>query len=170
MGNELDKATVDAYRRRLDGARSYSDVWELVKDTVDYVFHERRSSMMLFLDDLPVQLGAYHPLGTNNIVLNRVLVQIVEAAVENKATVNALVYNLLVHEYLHALGEISETKVRQSVVKVCKKSFGEDYIATQLAIKSPWTLLKGIPLEGVNVPKRVMEIVKDFERPGKYIV
>jgi regulator of protease activity HflC (stomatin/prohibitin superfamily) len=40
--------------------------------------------MMLFLDNLPIQLGAYHPLGTNNIVLNRALVQIVEIAVENK--------------------------------------------------------------------------------------
>lgn len=125
---------------------------------------------MLFLDDLPVQLGAYHPLGTNNIVLNRTLVQIVEAAVENKAIVNALVYNLLVHEYLHALGEISEGGVRQLVVKVCKKSFGDDYIATQVAVKSPWVLLKGIPLEGVNAPKRVMEIVKDFEKSDRYIV
>jgi len=31
-------------------------------------------------------------------------------------------------------------------------------------------LLKGIPLDAVNVPKRVMEIVKDFEQSGKYIV
>jgi hypothetical protein len=167
---EQGKVPADAYRKRLDSAASYSDVWELVKDTVHYVLHERRSSMMLFLDDLPVQLGAYHPLGTNNIVLNRVLVQIVEAAVKNKVTVNALVYNLLVHEYLHALGEVSEAKVRQSVVKVCRKSFGDDYVATQLAIKSPWALLKGIPLEGVNVPKRVMEIVKDFEKSDRYIV
>ena len=170
MAERQDKVTIEEFRKRLDTAASYSDVWELVKDTVVYVFHERRSSMMLFLDDLPVQLGAYHPLGTNNIVLNRVLVQIVEAAVDNKVMVNALVYNLLVHEYLHVLGEISEGIVRQSVVKVCKKSFGDDYIATQLAVKSPWALLKGIPLEGVNVPKRVMEIVKDFEKSGKYIV
>jgi len=102
--------------------------------------------------------------------LNRVLIQIVEAAIESKKVVNALVYNLLVHEYLHALGEVSELKVRGLVVEVCKKAFGEDYLATQIAIKSPWALLKGIPLDSVNVPKRVMEIVKDFEKPDKYIV
>jgi len=125
---------------------------------------------MLFLDDLPIQLGAYHPLGTNNIVLNRVLVQIVETTIENKKMVNALIYNLLVHEYLHALGEVSEVKVRSFVIEVCKKSFGDDHIATQLAIKSPWALLNGIPLDAVNVPKRVIEIVKNFEKSGEYIV
>lgn len=125
---------------------------------------------MLFLDDLPIQLGAYHSLGTNNIVLNRVLVQIVEAAVESKRVLNALVYNLLVHEYMHALGEFSEMAVRELVVEVSKKCFGEDYIVTQVAVKSPWILLKGIPLENVNVPKRFMEIVKNFEKTDKYVV
>jgi hypothetical protein len=126
--------------------------------------------MMLFLDDLPIQLGAYHSLGTNNIVLNRVLVQIVEAAIESKKVVNALVYNLLVHEYLHALGEVSEAGVNGLVIEVCRKSFGQDYVATRIAVKSPWALLNGIPLDSMNVPKRVMEIVKDFEKPDKYIV
>jgi hypothetical protein len=170
MTSGKDSATAEQYRKRLDDAGSYSEVWEITKDTIEYVFRKRRGSMMLFLDDLPIQLGAYHPLGTNNIVLNRVLVQIVEAAIEDKRVVNALVYNLLVHEYLHALGEISEINVRGLVIEVCKKSFGEDYVATQIAIKSPWVLLKGIPLDSVNVPKRVMEIVKDFEKPDKYIV
>ena len=126
--------------------------------------------MMLFLDDLPIRLGAYHPLGTNNIVLNRTLVQIVEGVIESKSVVNALVYNLLLHEYLHAIGEVSESIVRELVVQVCRKCFGEHYVATEVALKSPWSLLKGIPLKDVNVPKRVMEIVKDFEKSDEYIV
>lgn len=167
---DVEKLLVEGYRRRLETARSYGEVWEIVKDTVEYALHKRRGGMMLFLDDLPIQLGAYHSVGTNNIVLNRVLVQIVEAAVESKRVLNTLVYNLLVHEYLHALGEFSEVRVRNLVVEVARKCFGEDYLATQVAMKSPWSLLKGIPLEGVNVPKRFMEIVKDFEKTGKYVV
>jgi len=158
------------YRKRLESAKDYGEVWEIVKDTVEFALRKRRRSIMLFLDDLPIQLGAYHPVGTNNIVLNRLLVQIVEAAVKSKRIVNALVYNLLVHEYLHTLGELSETAVRNMVVEVAKKSFGEDYIVTQIALKSPWSLLKGIPLEGVSVPKRFMETVKNFEKTDKYIV
>lgn len=167
---DVGESLVEGYRRRLETARSYGEVWEIVKDTVEYALHKRRGGMMLFLDDLPIQLGAYHPVGTNNIVLNRVLVQIVEAVVESKRVLNTLVYNLLVHEYLHALGEFSEVAVRNLVVEVTRKCFGEDYLATQVAMKSPWSLLKGIPLEGVSVPKRFMEIVKDFEKTGKYVV
>jgi diketogulonate reductase-like aldo/keto reductase len=161
---------MERYRNRLDNAASYGEIWEIVKDTVEFALHRRRAGMLLFLDDLPIQLGAYHPLGTNNIVLNRILVQIVEASGEPRNVVNALTYNLLVHEYLHALGEVSEVAVREMVVKVAEKCFGKEYVAAQVAIKSPWTLLKGIPLQAVNVPRRVMEIVKDFEKTDRYVV
>ena len=155
---------------RLDKAKNYSEVWNVVKETTAYALGKRRDSMMLFLDDLPLQLGAYYPVGTNNIVLNRALVEIVEASVTDKPTVNALVYNLLLHEYLHALGEMSEMEVRRLVVEVAKKSLGEQYIATVVARKSPWVLLKDIPLGPMYAPKRVMEIVRDFEKTDRYIV
>jgi hypothetical protein len=160
----------DEYRIRLENAKSYGEIWEIVKDSVAYALQRRRSGMMLFLDDLPLQLGAYHPLGTNNIVLNRRLIQIVEATIKAKHIFNALIYNLLLHEYLHSLGEFSELNVRQLVYEIAKKCFGEDYIVTLIAKRSPWALLKGIPLRGVNAPKRVIEIVKDFEKADKYIV
>ena len=158
------------FASRLDNAENYSQVWQIVKDTVEFAQGKKRAGMMLFLDDLPLQLGAYYPVGTNNIVLNRSLVEIVESSVSSKPTVNALTYNLLLHEYLHALGELSEVEVRRMVVQVTKKCFGEQHIATVLACKSPWVLLKDVPLGPFNAPKRVMEIVKDFEKTGKYIV
>ncbi len=167
---ENEPASVKRFRERLETAERYAEVWETVKDTVEFALHKRRGGMLLFLDDLPIQLGAYHPLGTNNIVLNRVIVQIVEAAGEPRRVVNALVYNLLLHEYLHGLGEVSEVKVRQMVVDVAQECFGKEHITTQVAIKSPWVLLKGIPLESVNIPGRVMEIVKDFEKTDRYVV
>jgi len=164
-------AKVDEYRSGLDKAQGFSDVWELVKDTVKDSLGEHRVGMMLFLDDLPLQLGAYHPLGTNNIVLNRTLVQIVEAATQSRLLVNAFVYSLLVHEYLHALGHIPEVEVRPLVYKISEDCFGEDHIVTRLAEKSPWALLKGVPLGRIEAPKRVIEIVKDFEKSNqKYIV
>jgi len=165
-----DKASLDKFRNNIDSAQSYAEVWQIVKDTVEFSLGSRRGSMMLFLDDLPIQLGAYYPLGTNNIVLNRALVEIVEASISPKRVVNALVYNLLLHEYLHALGEMSETKVKRRVVEVAQACFGNDHIATVIAQKTPWVLLQNIPLQAINVPKRVMQIVKDFEKAGKYIV
>jgi len=169
MGDK-DPSTVKEYRTRLESAASYGEVWNIVKDSVDFTVHKRRVGMMLFLDDLPIQLGAYHPIGTNNIVLNRTLVQIVETTAESKRVVSALIYNLLVHEYLHALGEYSEIEVRRMVYEIAKKCFGEEYIVTEVSKQSPLSLLKGIPLHSVNAPKRVMEIVKDFEKTDRYIV
>lgn len=168
--SESASSVIQRYRSRLERAESYGDVWDVVKDTVEFSIHKKRVGMMLFLDDLPIQLGAYHPIGTNNIVLNRVLVQIVEASVESKSVVNALIYNLLTHEYLHALGEYSEIDVRGMVYQIAKKCFGEDYVVTTVAKKSPWVLLQGIPLEAINAPRRVMEIVKDFEKTDSYVV
>jgi hypothetical protein len=164
------ESSVDKFRSRLETAESYAEVWQIVKETVEFSLDKRRGSMLLFLDDLPLQLGAYHPVGTNNIVLNRTLVEVVEASMSSKRVVNALVYNLLLHEYLHALGELSETAVRRSVVKVARVCFGEEHIATVIARKTPWVLLQSIPLQAINAPKRVMQIVKDFEKAGKYIV
>ena len=126
---------------------------------------------MLFLDDLPLQVGAYYSLGTNNIVLNRHLVDIIEATINDKQTVNALVYNLLLHEYLHSLGELSEAEVRRQVVTVASKCFGEDHVATVLSRKSPWILLKDIPFGTAEAPKRVIQIVRNFEKTtDRYIV
>ena len=165
-----DSKPVTEFGARLDNAKNYGEVWQIVKDSVQSSLGKRRDGLMLFLDDLPLQLGAYYPVGTNNIVLNRSLVEIVEASVTSKPTVKALVYNLLLHEYLHALGELSEVEVRRQVVEVAKKCFGEQHSATEVACKSPWVLLKDIPLGPYNAPKHVMEIVKDFEKTGKYIV
>lgn len=168
---EPNRDRVDDYRSRLDKARGYNEIWELIKETVKDSLKERRVGMLLFLDDLPLQLGAYHPLGTNNIVLNRTLVQLVEATTKEKRLVNAFVYTLLLHEYLHALGYVPEAEVRPLVYQVSEDCFGKDHVVTKLAEKSPWALLKGVPLSRIEAPKRVIEIVKDFEKTDqRYIV
>ncbi len=167
--NELSK--VESYRLRIDEAEGFSGVWEIVKETVKVSLSEHRLGMLLFLDDLPLHLGAYHPVGTNNIVLNRSLLNIVEAVTKSKKLVNAFVYSILTHEYLHALGHISEAEVHSLVYDISKQCFGEDHIVTTLAEKTPWSLLKGIPLNDITLPKQAMEIVKDFEKPNqRYIV
>lgn len=167
----MKESSIEKYRSRLENASGYGEIWDIAKDTVEFSLNRRRAGMMLFLDDLPIQLGAYHPIGTNNIILNRLLVQIIEASTKSRRVVNALIYNLLLHEYLHALGQTSEMKVRQLVYRVAKECFGEDHIVTAIAKNSPWALLKEVPVDVIKAPKRVMEIVKDFEKANQtYIV
>ena len=166
-----NKPNIEKYRARLDNADGYSEVWEIVKDSVRDTLGEHRVGMMLFLDNLPLQLGAYHPLGTNNIVLNRTLVHLAETATKSKKLVNAFVYILLVHEYLHAVGHVPEAEARTLVYRVSKECFGDDHITTKLAEKSPWALLQGLPLGEIEAPQRFMEIVRDFEKSNqRYII
>ena len=165
-----DSLIAERFGKSLEEAEDYAEVWQTVKDSVKFSLNERRNAIMLFLHDLPLQLGAYHPIGTNNIVLNRTLIEIVEDSVKSKPAVNALIYNLLLHEYLHALGDLSEYNVRVKVIEVAKKCFGERHMATEIARKTPWIMLKDIPFESTLTSKRLIEIVRDFEEAGKYIV
>ncbi|UCH32700.1 MAG: hypothetical protein JSV05_04820 [Candidatus Bathyarchaeota archaeon] len=155
----------------LDNAQGYGEVWDIVKDNAKAVLNSQRLGMMLFLDDMPLRLGAYHPIGTNNIVLNRALIQLVQKTTKSRKLLNAFIYSVLLHEYLHALGYIRETEVRALVHKISRECFGENHIAAQLAKSGPWALLRGLPLDSLRAPRHVMEIVKDFERINqKYIV
>jgi len=155
------------YRERLEKATSYGEVWEIVKDSVKEVLKKYRVGMMLFLDDLSLSLGAYHPVGTNNIIMNRALLKLVEVAAEKRILVNAFVYSILLHEYLHAVGYLSESEVRPLVAAVSEACFGYEHIVSKLAREGPWSLLRGVPLDEVQAPKRVIEIVKDFERSNQ---
>jgi len=125
----------------------------LVKDTVRNTLGERRVGMMLFLDDLPLHVGAYHPLGTNNIVLNRALIDIVEGVTKSRRIVN------------HALGHIPESEVRSLVYQVSKESFGENSTVSQIARRGLRSILENIPLDQIAIPsKRAIEIVRDFDK------
>jgi len=69
------------------------------------------------------------------------------------------------------LGYVKEPAVRQLVYKISRESFGEDHIATHMARRGPWTILRGLPIDKVEAPKRLIEVVKDFERTNqRYIV
>ena len=175
MDNKPDSVkelpNVKQFCSMIDQAEGFSQVWEIVKQTVKVSLGEHRKGMLLFLDDLPLNLGAYHSVGTNNIVLNRSLLNIVQSVTQSKTHVNAFVYSILTHEYLHALGHLSETKVRSLVYEISKQCFGPDHITVKLAKETPWILLKGVPLHGLKLTKEDMELIKDLEKPNhRYIV
>ena len=162
---ERPKGT-EIFCSKLKEAEGYTDVWVIVKDSVKTSLGKHRVGMMLFLDDLPLRLGAYHPVGTNNIVLNRRLVEIVEANTDSKLKVNAFVYSLLLHEYLHAIGYLSEDEVRNLVHWVSLECFGKNHVATELSRSSPWVLLAGMELDESIPPKTAMKVVRDFDSPN----
>lgn len=61
-------------------------------------------------------IGAFHPVGSNIIVMNKSPLKI---AMENteKKIYNSYCFLLLLHEYLHSLGYLDEEKVRELLKK-----------------------------------------------------
>ncbi len=127
---------------------------------------------MLVLVDLPMQLGAYHGVGTNQIVMNRTLLDRIVGAGHPRSHINAFVYSILLHEYLHSLGIVDESEVRRLVNEISLKAFGPDHPASSIASKGPWSLLREVGFVETHLPaendmdfhQRRAELVTDFDR------
>ena len=150
----------------LEQAKSYGDIFTIVKKAVKRSLGEHRVGLMLYLGNLPLKVGAFHPFGTNDIVLNRRLLKGIKSELKNKA----YIFSILLHEYLHSLGYIDERQVRGLTYKVCVDNFGSEHPVVEAAISGPWVNLSPEDFEemGENLD---LELVRDFERVDSgYIV
>ena len=120
---------------------------------------------MLYLAKLPTHIGAYHTMGTNGIVMNRTTLDMITHGALRE--INAYVYSILLHEYLHALGYVEEREVRKLVYEVSLNAFGPEHPATQIASKGPTAILPG-PIFAAS-PNEVpdVEVVPDLERSSQ---
>jgi len=157
------RATADL-AKQLDLCKDFGDVFEIVKKTVERSLGQRRSGLMLYLADLPEQIGAYHAVGTNGIVMNRSSLDAVTHSARTMREINAYVYSILLHEYLHALGYIDESQVRRLVFHVSKENLGNDHPATEIAHKGPAVIFPGVGEPRLRKRSESVEIVTDFER------
>ena len=154
----------------LDRCMDFACVFEHVKAVVKDNLGLSRAGLMLGLTDLPRQVGGFHGVGGNLIVMNRKLLDMVVRSAENRRQINAYVFYILLHEYLHALGFLSEAHVRQLSVELCEKTLGVDHPATHMAKYGVGAILRGIetlehfdPEEEFGIT-RDFEIVSDFDR------
>jgi hypothetical protein len=156
----------------LETSENFGDIFEVVKRSVKQQLGMERAGLMLVLADLPMQLGAFHGVGTNQIVMNRALLDRIVAAGHPRSHINAFVYSILLHEYLHSLGIIDESEVRRLVNEISLSTFGPDHPASSIASKGPWSLLREVGFVDTHVPEQTsmdlkqsrVELVSDFDR------
>lgn len=154
---------------RLDSCEEFSDVFELVKKSAERSIGRRRSGLMLYLARLPGNIGAFHTMGTNGIVMNRNALDVVTRGAGSLREINAYVYSTLLHEYLHALGYVAEREVRRLVYDISLDSFGADHPATKLASKGPLLMQDHHPPSS-NAPPDLsleVEVVPDLEKSSR---
>lgn len=149
----------------LERARNYGDIFTVVKKAVKRSFGLHRVGLMMYLGNLPMRVGAFHPMGTNDIVLNRRLLGQTQSLKEKSN-----VFAILVHEYLHTLGYTDERKVRRLTHKVCEENFGKTHPVVQASLTGPWAELSPEDFEDLG-HELDLEMVRDFERiEGGYII
>jgi hypothetical protein len=103
-----------------------------VKIAVDSKFKMRRAGLSLILQGLPTNLGAYHVLGSNMIILNRRILDIIRKR-KSHNEYNSYLFVVLAHEYLHSFGIVEELQVRNMTYDLCKSLLGEDHLACIMA-------------------------------------
>ena len=151
----------------LERAKGYGDIFALVKKTVKRSIGEHRVGLMLYLGNLPMRVGAFHPMGTNDIVLNR---RLINATAKTEPAWKAYVFTILLHEYIHSLGYVDERQVRGLTYRVCVENFGKGHPVVEAAVTGPWVNLSREAFESLGEGIE-LERVRDFERvDSRYII
>ena len=123
------------FDRQLDGAKTLADIFELVKNAVMETIHLSRGGLMLGMADLGnhpgMFFGAFYPVGTNIIVMNKVPLNRIKDTQPDLWKPYA--FHVLLHEYLHTLGYLDEGLVGRRSYEITKEIFGEKHLATQIA-------------------------------------
>lgn len=125
----------ETFAEKLRKAKDLPAVFELVKLAVIKTRKKRRAGLMLGIADLGNHprgfLGAFYPVATNIIVMNRVPMERIKDT--NPELYKPYVFHVLLHEYLHALGDVDEHSVRKKTYEICKEVFGREHLATKMS-------------------------------------
>jgi hypothetical protein len=117
---------------RACGDGDFSCIFGVVKAAVEKTMGERRGGLLLGLSELPSYVGAYHQVGSNFIVMNKGLLMDVLKTGDRKV-INAYVFHILLHEYLHTLGHLDEKQTYMLSEAISEQVLGAKHPATLIA-------------------------------------
>ena len=150
---------------KLNECSDFACIFELVKSAVEVTMNKRRVGLMLGLSDLPNYVGAFHQMGSNFIVMNkRLLKEVIRSG--NRKLINAYIFHVLLHEYIHSLGYINEQKTQILTHAISEKVLGSKHPATRIAMNGIGSFFSNIGrLEHYESGRiKDIEIVEDFEK------
>ena len=161
---------MELFSTKLDACDSLADIFELVKASTKKFLGQHRAGLMLGLANLGMRrgsfVGAFHPLGSNIIVMNKAPFDVALRTTDKKVF-NAYCFHLLLHEYLHALGYVSEEEVRDLVHRICSLALGKDNPATVMAERGLAFYFPKVTYfsQNTRIPRDIqIELIKDFDK------
>jgi hypothetical protein len=151
------------YRIKLSKVKDFNETFELVKSAVDAKFKMHRAGLSLVLQVLPTQLGAYHILGSNMIIMNKRILDIIKLR-KSLLEYNAYLFMVLCHEYFHSFGIIDEKQVRIMTYDLCQSLLGDDHPSSLMAKYEPWKVFPELQLYQTNKFENRFEIITNFDK------
>lgn len=118
--------------KNLDECVDFPCIFGLVRSAVELTINRRRVGLILGLSNLPNHVGAIHQVGSNFIIMNRFLLKRVLAS-GDKGLVNAYVFHILLHEYIHSLGYVNEQETQILTHAISEQVLGPEHKATKIA-------------------------------------
>jgi hypothetical protein len=161
--DEKQRLREQYYGNKILQLADFNQAFELVKLAVEDKFKMHRAGLSLILQGLPTKLGAYHILGSNLIIVNKRILNIIKIH-KSLNEYNSYLFMVLTHEYLHSLGIIDELEVRTMTYSLLASLAGENHMATKMARHQPWDLFPELSLFDDNSFEQKFEIIKDFDR------
>ncbi len=155
------------FRDKVAKIRDFNEAFELVKSVVLQKFGMHRAGLNLILQMMPSNLGAYHMLGSNAIVVNSFLLAAVKKITGSEEEYNSYLFMVLAHEYLHSLGIVDENAVSQMTFELCNWMLGEDHAATRLAKEDPSTLYPELKSLMQSQFSRDFHVVSNFDKSNQ---
>jgi hypothetical protein len=155
------------FQSRLEKTNSLPDIFEVVKAAVWECQRKSRGGLMLGLANLGNHpqgfFGAFYPVGSNVIVMNKIPLERIKET--RKELYKPYVFHVLLHEYLHTLGYMSESGVRQMALKITTEAFGEKHLATKIAANTAHFFGNLVyPTASWEPDEMKMELVGGFDR------
>ena len=155
------------FRERVAKLKDFNETFELVKSVVLQKFRMHRAGLSLILQMMPSNLGAYHILGSNAIVMNSYLLAAVRKIAGSTEEYNSYMFMVLAHEYLHSLGIVDENTVRQMTFELCNWMLGDEHTATRMAKQDPSTIYPELRSLMQSQFSKDFQVVRNFDRKNQ---
>jgi hypothetical protein len=119
----------------LTEANSFDEIFDIVKAATEEDLGRHRAGLTLVLGDIPNNVGAYHEMGSNAIVMNRNILKVVQKLSRSKERTNSYIFMILLHEYLHSLGFADDAQVRGLSKRITARFLGDRHPAAEMAVR-----------------------------------
>lgn len=157
-----------SFAQRLEEANGLADIFELVKTGVRKIYKTGRAGLSLGLAEIGSSenylIGAFYPFGSNIIVMNKTPLKRISES--NPKLFKPYAFHILLHEYVHALGNIDEGYTRKIVYQISLELFGRQHLATQMA-KDLGKFMPNLaysPLDFQPDEQLQIKLVQDFDK------